>query len=107
MTKLHKQEMCGCEVCIIIRQQQMLLNAYWLALLKQLEKKDSKFENAEKKEIASKRARQYRNEIFPNGAHLHSKPKDPLVLIMSPNVEGFNFLSKVQIFLRGGGSFQQ
>ena len=89
MTKKHKQ-MCGCEVCIITRQHQMLLNAYRLSLLRQLEKEASEFPDNARKQIATVRAEQYRNTILPNGSHLHSKPKDALILIMCANVEGFD-----------------
>jgi hypothetical protein len=89
MTKKHKQ-MCGCEICIIMRQQQMSLNAYRLALLKRLEKEASEFEDDERRQIATSRAEQYRNAMYPNGAHLHAKPKDALISIMCPNVDGFD-----------------
>jgi hypothetical protein len=42
MTKKHKQ-MCSCEVCVIMQQQQMSLNAYRLSLLKRLEKEALEF----------------------------------------------------------------
>ena len=68
----------------------MSLNAYRLALLKLLEKEASEFEDDERRQTATIKAEQYRNAIYPNGAHLHSKPKDALVSIMCPNVEGFD-----------------
>jgi hypothetical protein len=89
MTKRHKQ-MCGCEVCIIVRQQQMSLNAYRLSLLRRLEKEASEFPDEASKQIATVRAEEYRSTILPNGTHLHSKPKDALISIMCPNVQGFD-----------------
>jgi hypothetical protein len=78
MTKKHKQ-MCGCEICIIMRQQQMSLNAYRLALLKRTEKEALEFEDNERRQIATIRAKQYRNAMYPNGAHLHSQSQRMLL----------------------------
>jgi hypothetical protein len=55
-----------------------------------LEKEASEFEDYERRQIATSRAKQYRNAMYPNGAHLHSKPKDALISIMCPNVDGFD-----------------
>ena len=68
----------------------MLLNAYRLSLLRQLEKEALEFPDKARKQIAMVRAQDYRNTILPNGTHLHSKPKDALISIMCPNVEGFD-----------------
>ena len=89
MTKRCKQ-MCGCEVCIIIQQQQMLLNAYRLSLIRQLDEEALEYPDKARKQIAMVRAQDYRNTIFPNGTHLHSKPTDALISIMCPNVKVFD-----------------
>jgi hypothetical protein len=52
-----------------------------------LEKEALEFEDNKRRQIATIRAKQYRNGIFPNGTQLHSKPKDALISIMCPNVE--------------------
>ena len=98
----------------------MSLNAYRLSLLRRLEKEALEFPDEARQQIAMARAEEYKNTIFPNGAHLPSKPKDALISIMCPNVEGFDVshmdcilatrmqvLSEVQVLARGGGSVRQ
>jgi hypothetical protein len=83
--------MCGCELCIIMAQFQASLNAYRLSLLRRLENEAEECESPREKRIKKARSDNYREEVYPNSAHRHPKPKDALSEIQCPNVAGFDF----------------
>jgi hypothetical protein len=81
MTERYKQ-MCGCEICIVVRSMQSSLNIYRLDLLKRLRNDASTFRpNTRNRRIATERAEAYAGAIYPNGQHIHGRPKDALQAI--------------------------
>ena len=79
MTDKYKQ-MCGCEVCIMSTGLQNDLNSYRLSHLRRLE--DSR--------IDIRKANEYRKKVYNNGIHMHPHPKDALLCIQCPPVDGFH-----------------
>ena len=78
MSNKYKQ-MCGCEICIVIKSLQSDLNQYRLSHLHRLEKS----------KIDSVRTKEYRQTIYKNNKHIHSHPKEALLTIQCPPVFGF------------------
>ena len=92
MTERHKV-MCGCKICITIKQQQETLNLFHLRVLKSLDGKVASFGNnnrSRQKSAAEEKAKNYRNEICENDKHLHEKPKDAMKTIVCPFNDGFD-----------------
>lgn len=85
--------MCGCKICITIKQQQESLNLFCLRVLRSLDGKVASFVNNNKscqKSAAEEKANNHRNGIHKNGKHLHEKPKDAMKTIVRPFNCGFD-----------------
>ena len=78
MSDKYKQ-MCGCEICIMATGLQNDLNSYRLVHLRRL--KQSRIDII--------KANEYQKQVYNNGIHLHPHPKDALLCIQCPPVDGF------------------
>ena len=74
------RDRCGCKVCTFKNCHQNSLNKYQLSTIKRLE-----LDVIDKTRVAA-----YRNIVYKNKAHLHSKPRNALCCIQCSNVDNFS-----------------